>query len=339
MNRSLKKIVALVIVVMLGVIGFFIGFMLSRTSNAPKGVRTIKVAQFGDVFIYTPLYLADLKGFFEEEGLKIELVNTGGDDKTYAAVIGGSAVFGIADPVFAAIAQEQGIDGRVVGGIVNGVPFWAITKKDIPPITEAQMLQPYSVATFSAPSTAYTVQKKMFQDAGLKPNIKQGAFGGLIPMLDAGHADIALELEPNVSTAMSNGAKEVYSFTDIYPEFAFTGITTSLKTIENEPELVQRFVNAITKAEEYSHQHPDSAAYYMCKLYPNIDKRIIHNAISRMVKSNALPQNAIISNEAWQKAVEVRYELGDLKSKEQAGKVLDMSFAEKAAKFQTTKKK
>ena len=315
-----KKIILIVIIVLGGLLGLF---LFLKTSNQPSSIRTIKVAQFGDVFIYTPLYLADAKGFFEEEGLRIELINTGGDDKTYAAVISGSAIFGVAYPVFAAIA---------LGGIVNGVPFWAITKKDIPPITDGKMLQPYSVATFSAPSTAYTVQKKMFQDVGLNPNIKQGAFGGLIPMLDAGQADIALELEPNVSTAIANGAKDVYSFAKIYPEFAFTGITTSLETIEKEPELVQHFINAITKAEQYAHQYPDSTAYYMCKLYPDIEESIIHNAVKRMVESNSLPQNAIISNDAWKAAVEIRYELGDIKSPNKTDVVLDMSFANNSLK-------
>lgn len=322
----LRKRTTIVSVLILLVL-FLICALVFKPSNKNSDIRTIKVAQFGDVFIYTPLYLADIKGFFAEEGLKIELINTGGDDKTYAAVISGSASFGIADPVFAAIAQEKGIEGRVIGGIVNGVPFWAITKKDIPSITDSKMLEPYSVATFSAPSTAYTVQKKMFQDAGLKPNIKQGAFGGLIPMLDAGQADMALELEPNISTAIANGCKVAYSFVDIYPEFAFTGITTSLKTIKRDPELVQHFINAITKAEQYAHNYPDSAADYMCKLYPNIDPDIIHDAIIRMVESESLPQNAVITDEAWRVAIELRHELGDLQSVNDAINVIDMSFA------------
>ena len=82
---------------------------LSACHTNKSELETIKVAQFGDVFIYIPLYLANTKGFFKEEGLKVDLINTGGDDKTYAAVIGGSALFGIADPTFVAIAKEQGI--------------------------------------------------------------------------------------------------------------------------------------------------------------------------------------------------------------------------------------
>lgn len=308
-----------------------LGLILSACNANDSKLKTIKVAQFGDVFIYTPLYLAKAKGFFEEEGLKIDLINTGGDDKTYAAVIGGSALFGIADPAFVAIAKEQGIDGRVIGSIVNSVPFWALTKKkEVPQITDAAMLKPYSVATFSAPSTAYTLQVEMFKEANLPPSIKQGAFGALLPMLDAGSADIALELEPNVSTAVANGAKVVYSFADKYPDFTFTGITTSKKIIEEKPEIVQSFINAITKAEKFAHQYPDSTAYYMAELYPDVDKNIIFQAIKRMVESNTLPQNAVISPEAWKQSVALRYRMGDLKSMHNIESVLDMSFAEKA---------
>lgn len=308
-----------------------LGIIISACDTNNSNLETIKVAQFGDVFIYTPLYLANTKGFFKEEGLKVDLINTGGDDKTYAAVIGGSALFGIADPTFVAIAKEQGIDGRVIGSIVNSVPFWALAKNpEVPLITNAAMLAPYSVATFSAPSTAYTVQTEMFKDADLTPNIKQGAFGALLPMLDTGNADIALELEPNVSTAVANGAKVVYSFADKYPNFTFTGITTSKKTIDENPEIVQRFINAITKAEKFAHQYPDSAAFYMVELYPDVDKDVVTQAIKRMVDSNTLPQNAVISSEAWKQAVSLRHRMGDLKSLENIEKVLDMSFAEKA---------
>ena len=39
-------------------------------------------------------------------------------------------------------------------------------------------------------------------EAGLRPNIREGSFGSLIAMLKSGKADIALELEPNVSQAV-----------------------------------------------------------------------------------------------------------------------------------------
>lgn len=294
-------------------------------------LETVKVAQFNEFFLYMPLYLAEVKGFFAEEGLKIEIINTGGDDKTFAAVIGGSATFGIADPTFVAIAKEQGQGGKVIASIVNGVPFWGIAKnQEIPEITDVKQLKDYRVATFASPSTAYTLQYDMFEKAGLKPNIKQGSFGTLWAMVEAGQADIALELEPNVSTAANQGGKVLYSLAEVYGDFAMTGVTVSDETAANKPESVQHFVNALQKAELFAHAYPDSVTYYAGRLFPNIDKTVRANAISRMIGVNTLPENVIISEEAWEKALRLRQQAGDIKSLEKVKSVLDMSFAKKA---------
>ena len=68
----------------------------------------------------------------------------------------------------------------------------------------------------------------------------------------------------------------------------------------------------------------------MAELYPDVNKNIIAQAIKRMVDSNTLPQNAVISPEAWKQAVALRHRMGDLKSLDYIESVLDMNFAEKA---------
>lgn len=325
-----QKLLAVFVLIGVAIVLLILKFNLPSHKNNTD-LDKVKVAQFGEVFLYMPLYLADMKGFFREEGIEIEIINTGGDDKTYAAVIGGSATFGVADPTFVAIAQEKGQGGKVIASIVNGVPFWGITKNpQIAEIKNAQQLKNYSVATFPAPSTAYTLQYSMFKKMGLEPNIKEGAFGTLLPMLETGQVDIALELEPNVSTAVQQGAKILYSFADMYGDFAITGVTVSDETIQNNPDLVQRFVNALTKAENYAHQYPDSVAFYAKKRFPEIESSIVESATERIINSKTLPSNAIISTEAWEKAIMLRYEAGEIKSLEEARRVLDMSFAEKA---------
>jgi len=323
----MKKIVLVVFAI---AIVFLNGCTSSKKKN--QEIDKIKVAQFGKVFIYMPVYLADIKGFFKEEGIEIELISTGGDDKTYAALISGSAVFGVADPTFVAIAAERGQKGKVIASIVNGVPFWGVAVSDrVPGITNPKMLKGFSVATFPSPSTAYVLQKKMFINAGLKPDIKQGAFGSLLPMLLTGQVDIALELEPNVSTAIKkNHARVLYSLAKIYGNFALTGVTVLDKTIKENHDLVQRFVNALQKAETYAHTYPDSAAFYAQKVFPDMDKEIIKNAMARIIKSNTLPKSVVISNDAWKKALNLRYEIGDLKSVNEALNVLDNRFAIKA---------
>ncbi|MCX8473610.1 MAG: ABC transporter substrate-binding protein [Sediminibacterium sp.] len=305
-----------------------------KEEQKKQELQKVKVAQYGDVFLYMPLYLANEKGFFKEEGLEVEINSTGGDDKTFAAVIGGSAEFGIADPSFVAIANEKGQAGKVIASVVNGVPFWGVTNKpNLQPITNDKDLKGLSVATFPSPSTAYTLQYDMFKKAGLKPNIRQAAYGALLSLLESKEVDIALEVEPNVSTALQNGAKIVYSLTQKYGNFAFTGVTVSDNLIKAKPELVQKFVNALQKAELFGHKYPDSLAYYAQKHFNTINSLVLKDASLRIISSNTFPKNVLITPDAWRKACTLRFEVGDLKSLENTFSVYDTSFATNAIKM------
>ena len=162
-RKTIWAAISLVAVIALGWIAY------SYSGRTPaKPTTKVTVAQVGEFFIYMPLYIAQEKGFFRDAGLDVSIVNTGGDDKSVAAVISGSADFGVGDPTFAAIAGLQGQDIKVVASVVNGVPFWGVTKNPrVPVITDPSQLDSFSVATFPSPSTAFTLQSQMFRSGGL----------------------------------------------------------------------------------------------------------------------------------------------------------------------------
>jgi len=331
-NQSLKYLLLLGLIAVLG-IGVFIFYKNKSTQTPANGnLQKIKVAQFADVFLYMPLYIAKDKGFFEKQGLDVEIVSTGGDDKTYAAVIGGDAQFGIADPTFVAIARTKGQGGQVIASIVNGVPFWGVAKRqDIPEIKDPKMLKDYSVATFPSPSTAYILQEDMFKKGGLKPNIKQAAFGTLLTQLESGQVDIALELEPNVSTAIKQGARIVYAMPEVYGDFSLTGVSVSDNMIQKNPEQVQKFVNAIEMALVFARESTDEAIEIAAKRFPTLDKEIVAQALRRMIETNTLPRTTVISPDAWDKACNLRINSGELNTSiEEARKTLNNSFSQKS---------
>lgn len=285
----------------------------NRPTSGKEKLHSIKIAQFGDFFLYAPLYIAVDGGFFRKEGLDVSIVNTGGDDKTWAAVLSGSAEFGVADPTFVAVSADRGQKGFVVASLVNGVPFWGITYKNIPPFKNAKELAEYSVATFPSPSTAYTLQKKMFSDAGLTPNIREGAFGAIIPMLKAGSADIGLELEPNVSQAVSDGARVLYSLADKYGDFAITGVMTTDLIVQQDPALVISATTALQGALDLLHSNPDQALALLTKRFPGVTPAVAKTALDRVLAGGIIPRSIIISKDAWNKAIQLRIEAGDLK--------------------------
>lgn len=309
MNK--KIIVGVVVVVVVLLVGYF-GFW--QKPKTEQTAEKITIAEFGEVFLYAPLYVAQEKGFFKDQGLEVNIVPTGGDEKTFAALLSGNAQFGVADPTFVAISGEKGQPGKVVASILSGVPFWGVAKnKNIPEINQPSQLNNYSVATFPAPSTAYTLQKKMFQSGGLQPNIKETAFGSLLTALEAGQVDIALELEPNVSAAVKSGDKIVYALSKYYPDFALTGLTALPDYVEKNPETVQKVVNAFQKAMNYIRNNPTETADILVERFPEVEKSVAESAVKNMIAANVFPQNVTVSKVGWDTAIQLRKEVGDIK--------------------------
>jgi len=291
--------------------------------NAPPELASVTVAQVGEFFIYLPLYYAQDRKFFEREGLKLTLVNTGGDDKSVASVIAGAADFGVGDPTFAAIAKEQGQDVKVIASVVNGVPFWGVTRRpNLAPITAPNQLKGLSVATFPKPSTAYVLQEAMFRAGSLKPSIREAQFGSLLPLLDSGAVDIVLELEPNVSTAVANGGHVVYSLAEAYPDFAITGVTTSGKLLAERPVLARRFFAALDAAEKAAHANPTDLIAYAEKRFPDVPPAVARAAAKRMLDAKVFPTRAQVSESGWRQAISLRLQSGDLKNPVSADGIL-----------------
>jgi len=317
-------IIAVILIVLIG--GYFVFKQDSRPVESPK----VTISEAFEVFLHAPLWVAYEKGFFKDEGLDMNISIAGGDEKAWAAVVKGEAQFAVGDPMFVAISGDRGQQGRVVASILNGMPFWGVAKNPaVTEIEQASDLGTYKVATLPAPSTNYALQKQMFESAGLKPNIQEVAFGALLPALYAGEVDIALEFEPNVSTAVKEGNRIVYSLSDYYPDFAFTGLTATPDYIENNPETTQKIVNAFQRANTYIRTNTEDAAKALAKRF-NIPEDIALNALKNLVEKNVVTADTITSKDAWDVAANVRRDLGDLKNAAPYETYVVTTFSQKA---------
>ena len=88
----MKKILALLAALCLALTAF------AGCSGGPRELQTVKVCEVTHSIFYAPQYVALAKGFFEEEGIEVELSNGGGADKVMSAVISGSVDIGFAGP-------------------------------------------------------------------------------------------------------------------------------------------------------------------------------------------------------------------------------------------------
>lgn len=297
-----------------------------------RALADVTIAQYGDLLIYLPIYIAQDQKFFEGQGVRVRLINGGGDDKTFAALTAGVAQFGVSDPTFTAIARERGQKAVVVGTVVAGATYWGVTwDPQIKPASTPAGLRNLRIATYEAPSTNYALMAKTLKEHKAEvgsASIVQGSYGGaLFAMLKANRADVAMELEPAVSTAVRQGARVVYSYPEAYGPFLLTGIYTLERYRDSHRSETQAVVTALEMAMRYAHANPEGAIAVARRKFPDVDPGVIRTAVTRMIKESTLPAHVTLDRRGWANAVNVRVTLGDLKNPAAADQTLDPSFA------------
>ncbi len=96
-----------------------VSFEKDKVSNNEK----IRVAEVTHSIFYAPLYVAIENGYFEDEGIDLELILTSGADKVSAAVLSNTVEIGFAGPESAIYVYENGEKDYLV-------TFAGLTKRD-----------------------------------------------------------------------------------------------------------------------------------------------------------------------------------------------------------------
>src|SRR5512147_1139773 len=102
-----------------------IAFSNSFAQDKPK----LPISASSKTLGYSPLWVASKLGFFDKQGLDVQLVLVNGADKSTMALMGGSVFIssGGVDTVIAAV--EQGADIATIGGIINGLTHYIMGGK------------------------------------------------------------------------------------------------------------------------------------------------------------------------------------------------------------------
>ena len=115
MKKFIYSIVCLLLIAVIVIIIVF---------NQPKNeLKKVKVAEVTHSIFYAPQYLADSLGYYEDEGLDVELVLTPGADKVTAAVLSGDVNIGFCGSEATIYVYNQGEKDYLVN-------FAALTKKE-----------------------------------------------------------------------------------------------------------------------------------------------------------------------------------------------------------------
>ena len=95
----MKRIILIIVVT---------SYKIANKENVTNNLTKIKIAEVTHSAFYAPLYVAIENGYFEKNGLDIELILTPGADKVSAAVLSNDVEIGFAGAESAIYVYEGG---------------------------------------------------------------------------------------------------------------------------------------------------------------------------------------------------------------------------------------
>ncbi|MEI2394814.1 ABC transporter substrate-binding protein [Paenibacillus phytohabitans] len=291
---------------------------------------------------YLPLYVAQREGYFEDEGLEVEMLQAAGGTHV-TSVVSGDAWGVIGGPESNALANIGNSDPIVsVSNVVNRANVYLMAKKGTAPAGRSDeelkaFLQDKKLNAGRHGGTPNLLTQYLLLELGLDPQkdvrLLEPADGStVVAMVQQGAADIANGAEPQISDGIAKGVWEepFYKFHDM-GDYAYSVLSVKKSTLEKDPETVQKAVNAVVKALKAIQEDKALAMSVLKAEFPTLSDEAAQAALDRAYADRLWSPDGIISEEALDKDMNVMIKTGIYKGEYTYEDLVDMQFVNKTA--------
>jgi len=290
---------------------------------------------------YAPMYAAISLGYFEEEGLEIELVNGGGADKSMTALLSGQADIGLMGPEAAIYVFNEGRENSavVIGQLtkrdgsflvgrepdedfkwtdVAGKTIIGGRKGGVPEMTLEYVLRKNGLE----PGVDVTV------DTSIQFDLMGGAFEG-------GVGDYVTLFEPTASMFEKEGKGYILAAVGQESgEVPYTAFQTTKSYIKENPDIIRRFLKAIYRGQQWVQKASDKElAEAIVDFFPDTSIEALMMVAKSYREIDAWMDTPIMKKEAFDRLQEIIIQAGVLTEKVDFENVVDNSFAEEVVKM------
>lgn len=226
------------------------------------------------------IWLGQEQGFFEEEGINLDIQITSGGAAAVPGVVSGDFDFAFGNTLSLMVAQGEGLDltyvtnGTTTSGDVER-DFGAVVVPADSDIQGPEDLAGSTVSVNNLNNIGDTTIRYVVEQAGGDPqsiDFVEVGFPDAPAALERDQVDAAWILDPFLTQVLEDGARVVsYNFVEFDPELDIAGYFTTAQRIEEDPELVESFQTAMNRSLEYADENPE-AVREIVGTYTEIDE-------------------------------------------------------------------
>lgn len=308
--------------------------------SSKENLTTVKLNEVAHSIFYAPLYVAIEEGYFEEEGIDLELVTGFGADKTMTALLSGEADIGFMGPETTVYTANEGANDKVVNfaQLTQRAGNFVVAREDMPDFSWND-LKGKTVLGGRAGGMPEMVFEYVLKENGIDPStdltIDQSIdFGSTAAAFSGGSGDFSVEFEPGATNLEKEGAGFVVASVGVDSGYVpYTAFSAKESYIQKHPELIQSFTNALQKGMNYVNQHSsEDIADVISPQFKDTDKNTISTIVERYKSQDTWKNNLVFSEESYNLLLDILEEAGVITDRPAYKELVTTTYAEKAAK-------
>lgn len=254
---------------------------------ADKGKDTEKKEKITFVLDWTPntnhtgIYVAQEKGYFEEAGLEVEIVQPP-EDGAEVLVASGKAQFGVSfqDSMMPAITGEDAMPIEAVAAILQHNTSGIVSRKG-EGMDRPKGMEGKKYATWDLDLEKATIKNVVEADGGDFSKIEMipSTVTDEVSALESKSVDAIWIFYgwAGIACEVAGLETDYFAFKDINPalDFYTPVIIGNSDWMKENPDTAKAFLSAVQKGYEYAVESPDDAADILLKASPELDEELV----------------------------------------------------------------
>lgn len=305
----------------------------------PESTKVILNEVAHSIF-YAPMYVAIEEGYFENEGIQLELVTGFGADKTMTAVLSGSADIGFMGSEASIYTYNEGANDYVVNfaQLTQRAGNFLVAREEMPDF-KWDDLKEKNVLGGRKGGMPEMVFEYILRQNNIDPakdvNIDQSIdFGSTAAAFAENQGDFTVEFEPGATTLEKEGKGYVVASLGTDSGYVpYTAFSAKKSFIEQNPEMIQGFTNALQKGMDYVQQHkPEEIASVIAPQFKETDLDTITTIVTRYYEQDTWKENLIFEEESFNLLQDILEDAGELTKRAPYEDLVTTKYAEKSVK-------
>lgn len=311
-----------------------------QTDDDSKELTKVVLNEVAHSIFYAPMYVAIEEGYFEEEGVQVELVNGFGADKTMTAVLSGEADIGFMGSEASIYTYNEGAEDYVVNfaQLTQRAGNFLVAREPMNDFSWED-LKGHLVLGGRKGGMPEMVFEYILRQNGIDPqkdlSIDQSIdFGSTAAAFAGGQGDFTVEFEPGATSLEQEGKGYVVASLGTDSGYVpYTAFSAKKSYIEENPDVIQGFTNALQKGMDYVQSHtPEEIAGIIAPQFEETDLDMITTIVTRYYDQDTWADNLVFSEDSFDLLQDILEDAGELEKRAPYEDLVTTEFAREAAK-------